>query len=119
WNTPGSDASSECPLTAFKDKLSETFSQALMGTAKDEIFFRVTALKGLVRLSKIRNFLADDEIGLYVQYFDEILLKEEAQERDDLKKEAISGLAEISKYKPQLIMDITFPAFVATLPDSD
>lgn len=119
WNTPGSDASSECPLAAFKDKLSETFSQALMGTAKDEIFFRVTALKGLVRLSKIRNFLADNEIGLYVQYFDEILLKEEAQERDDLKKEAISGLAEISKYKPQLIMDITFPAFVATLPDSD
>lgn len=119
WNTPNSDAPAECPLSSFQEKLSETFSQALMGTAKDEIFFRITALKGLVRLSKLKNFLPDNEIGLYVQYFDEILLKEEAQERDDLKKEAISGLAEISKYKPQLIMDITFPAFVTTLPDSD
>jgi DNA repair/transcription protein MET18/MMS19 len=36
-----------------------------------------------------------------------------------MKKEAIAALAEISKHKPRLIMDITFPAFVATLPDED
>lgn len=119
WNTRGFDEAPECPLSSFQEKISETFSQALMGTAKDEISFRVTALKGLVRLSKLRNFLPDNEIGLYVQYLDEILIKEERQERDDLRQESISGLAEISKYKPQLIMDITFPAFMAILPDSD
>ncbi|KAK2758720.1 hypothetical protein FQN54_003410 [Arachnomyces sp. PD_36] len=119
WSSRDSDAPPESPLSPFQEKLSETFSQALMGTTKDEISFRVTALKGLIRLSTLKNFLPDNEIGLYVQYLDEILLKEEIQERDDLRKESISGLAEISKYKPQLIMDITFPAFVATLPDTD
>jgi DNA repair/transcription protein MET18/MMS19 len=106
------------PLAAFQDQLSEVLSQALMGTAKEEVSFRVTALKGLLRLSILRKFFQDNEIGLFVQYLDEILLKEESVGRDDLKKEAIAALAEISKYKPRLIMDITFPAFVATLPDS-
>jgi RNAPII transcription regulator C-terminal len=31
----------------------------------------------------------------------------------------LSALAEIAKTKPQLILDITFPAFLAELPDSE
>lgn len=107
------------PLLEFKDQFSDVFGQALMGTAKEEVSFRVTALKGLLRLSALRDFFQDNEIGLFVQYLDEILLKEESVGRDDLKREAIAALAEISRHKPRLIMDITFPAFVATLPDSD
>ena len=31
----------------------------------------------------------------------------------------LSALAEIARTKPQLILDITFPAFLAELPDSE
>ncbi|EYE91839.1 MET18/MMS19 family protein [Aspergillus ruber CBS 135680] len=119
WTSRGLETILGNPLLEFKDQFSEIFGQALMGSAKEEASFRVTALKGFLRLSTLRDFFQDNEIGLFVQYLDEILLTEESVGRDDLKKEAIAALAEISKYKPRLIMDITFPAFVATLPDSD
>ncbi|PLB50722.1 ARM repeat-containing protein [Aspergillus steynii IBT 23096] len=119
WITRDPEPAAENPLLEFKDQFSEIFGQALMGVIKEEVSFRVSALKGFLRLSTLRNYFQDNEIGLFVQYLDEILLKEESVGRDDLKKEAISALAELSKYKPRLIMDITFPAFVATLPDSD
>jgi DNA repair/transcription protein MET18/MMS19 len=107
------------PLVAFQDRLTEVFSQALMGTAKEETSFRITALKGLLRLSTLRGFFQDNEIGLFVQYLDEILLKEESAGGKELQKEATSALAEISKYKPRVLMEITLPAFMATLPDKD
>lgn len=119
WTTRGGEVPYENPLLEFKDQFSDLLGQALMGAAKEEVSFRVTALKGFLRLSTLRDFFQDNEIGLFVQYLNEILLKEESVSRDDLKKEAILALAEISKHKPRLIMDITFPAFVATLPDED
>ena len=119
WTTRGNEPAQQNPLLEFKDQFSDILGQALMGSAKEEVSFRVTALKGFLRLSTLREFFEDNEIGLFVQYLDEILLKEESSTRNDLKKEAINALAEISKYKPRLIMDITFPAFVATLPDED
>lgn len=119
WAARGAEVAFENPLLEFKDQFSDVLGQALMGAAKEEVSFRVTALKGFLRLSTLRGFFQDNEIGLFVQYLDEILLQEESVGRDDLKKEAIAALAEISKHKPRLIMDITFPAFVATLPDED
>ncbi|KAJ5085303.1 Armadillo-like helical [Penicillium argentinense] len=119
WTTRGNELALENPLIEFKDQFSDVLGQALMGAAKEEVSFRATALKGFLRLSTLRDFFQDNEVGLFVQYLDEILLKEESVGRDDLKKEAIAALAEISKHKPRLIMDITFPAFVATLPDED
>lgn len=119
WTPRGNDHTLENPLVEFKDQFSDVLGQALMGAAKEESSFRITALKGFLRLSTLRDFFQDNEIGLFVQYLDEILLKEELTGRDNLKKEAIAALAAISKHKPRLIMDITFPAFVATLPDED
>lgn len=119
WTTRGGEIPYDNPLLEFKDQFSDVLGQALMGAAKEEVSFRVTALKAFLRLSTLRDFFQDNEIGLFVQYLNEILLNEESVGRDDLKKEAIAALAEISKHKPRLIMDITFPAFVATLPDED
>ncbi|EAU35219.1 conserved hypothetical protein [Aspergillus terreus NIH2624] len=119
WTTRDSEPTVENPLLEFKDQFSDILGQALMGVIKEEVSFRTSALKGFLRLSTLRDYFQDNEIGLFVQYLDEILLKEESVGRGDLKKEAISALAEISKHKPRLIMDITFPAFVATLPDAD
>ena len=108
----------ENPLEPFKDRMLELTSQSLMSTAADEISYRIVALKALLRLCMLRKYLQDNEIGLAVQYFDEIVLIEDPTGKDDLKKEAIKALVEISRIKPQLIMDITFPAFMSKLPDS-
>ena len=106
-------------LNELKDKFVAIYSQALMGTVKEEVSFRLTAAKGLLLLSKMRALLEDNEIGLFVQYYDEIILNEESYGRDELKQRSMSALAEISKFKPRLIADITFPAFTARLPDSE
>lgn len=108
----------ENPLEPFKDRLFELTSQALMSTTADEVSFRVVALRALLRLCMLRNYLEDSEIGMAVQYFDEIVLVEDPSGKDNLKQEAIRALVELSRIKPDLIMNITFPAFMAKLPDS-
>lgn len=109
----------ENPLDGFKDRLFELFSQALMSTATEELTFRIVALKGLLRLCMLRKYLQDNEVGLAIQWLNEIVLSEDSYGRDELKNEAIRALVEISKTKPSLIMDITFPAFMAKLPDAN
>ncbi|KAK5401552.1 hypothetical protein LTR79_002071 [Exophiala xenobiotica] len=115
WTTPSqrNPAGRVNLIGEFKD------NQALMGTVKEEVSFRLTAANGLLLVSKMNSVLADDEIGLFVQYFDDIVLTEESYGRDELKKKAMNALAEISRFKPGLISDIAFPAFMARLPDSE
>lgn len=103
----------------FKDQLLEICSQALMSTVREEVSFRCTSATSLRKLSTIHGLLQENEIGLVVQHFDDIVLNEDHYGEDDLRRLAMENLAEISKYKPGLIMDITFPAFMARLPDTD
>lgn len=106
------------PLEPFKDRLFELSSQALMSTGAEEVSFRIVALRTLLRLCTLPAYLQNNEMGTVVQYLDEIVLLEESNGREDLKKEAIKALVHVSRIKPHLIMDITFPAFMARLPDS-
>ena len=114
---PAPDTKVDNPLIPFKDRIFELASQALMSTAIEEVSFRIVALKTLLRLCLLRTFLEEGEVGMVVQYYDEIILTQDPLGRDDLKKEAIQALVEISRIRPQLIMNITFPAFMARLPD--
>ena len=121
YETPsisGPITQAENPLGPFKQRLFELSSQALMSSAADEVSFRVVALKALLRLCLLRRYLQDNEVGMAVQYFDEIVLLEDLSGKDDLKREAIQALVEVSRIKPNLIMDITFPTLMAKLPDS-
>ena len=117
-NSAEISAAGENPLDSFKDRFFEMFSQALMGTSQEEVSFRVVATKGLLYLCALKGYLQDNEIGMVVQYLDEIVLEEDNDNREELKNAAIQGLVQISKSKPALIMNITFPAFMARLPDS-
>jgi DNA repair/transcription protein MET18/MMS19 len=119
WTSQDGIAKAENPLQAFSEKLLEIFNQALMGTAKEEVSFRVAAAHGLQRIAQVRDLLPENEIGNIIQHLNEVVLHGEVYGRDDLKKTAMQSLAEISKQKPRLIMDITFPAFMAQLPDTD
>lgn len=113
------DVEVQNPLGAFKDRLFELASQALMSTTAEEISFRVVAMRLLLRLCSLHHYLEENEIGMVVQYLDGIVLLEDSNGRDEVRKEAIQGLVDISKTKPSLIMNISFPEFMARLPDSD
>ena len=105
------------PLYPFKDDLFKIFSQALMSTAREEFSFRLLALKCLSLLCTLRSYLTGNEIGMVVQYFNEII-SERANTRHGLKDAAIEGLVDISKFSPRPIVEITFPTFIALLPTS-
>ncbi|EEP76720.1 predicted protein [Uncinocarpus reesii 1704] len=117
WLTPGPAPIPDNPLLEFKDQLIEIFSQALTNSPKDEVGLRTVALQGALKLSTLQGFLQNDEIGFYVQYFDDVLLNERFQE-PQLRRQAVNALAEISKHKPALVISITIPAFMAHLPDN-
>ena len=105
------------PLKPFKDRLFEMFSQALMGTPKEEVSFRIVSLKCLSRLASLPSFLQDSEIGLAVHYFGDVVLSDNKLGCGELKDAGVEALVQMSRLKPILIMDITFPAFMARLPD--
>ncbi|KAI9798854.1 MAG: hypothetical protein M1833_004357 [Piccolia ochrophora] len=117
WSSSKPPVDIENPLDPFRDRLFEIYSQALMGAAKGEVSYRVTSLRGLLLMANLQGFLAEDEIGMIVQYLNDILLLEEVQGRGELRHEAIGALTSISKFRPNLVTDITFPAFMARLPD--
>ena len=117
WTDTTPNPTIENPLYLHKDKLFQFYSQALMGSNKDETSFRLTAMRGLGKLCNIRQFLENSEIGMVVQYLDEIALDQ--TEKDGVRDEALQNLRAISKFKGALIMQITFPAFMAQLPDSE
>jgi DNA repair/transcription protein MET18/MMS19 len=119
WTSKDMLAKAENPLEAFSEQLLEIFSQALMSTVEEEISFRVAAAQGLQRLALLRDLLQENEVGMIVQHLNELVLHGKSYGRDDLRRTAMQSLAEISKHKPRLIMDITFPAFMAQLPDTD
>lgn len=108
----------ENPLNPFKDHLFALGSQALMSTAAEEMSFRIVALRVLLKTCQLRSYMQDNEIGMFVQYLDDIVLAQDTDHRDSLKKEAILALVEISKIRPKLILEITLPAFMSKLPDS-
>ncbi|GAO51729.1 ARM repeat-containing protein [Saitoella complicata NRRL Y-17804] len=111
---------SKNPQLAFKERYFHYFGKALMGTAPGEVGLRKVAMKGLSRMARLRDFLDDGEIGLVVQYLDGIVIEiEDGEGSADVAKEALSVLEEITTFRPELILDITFPAFMAQLPDTD
>ncbi|KAF8250485.1 ARM repeat-containing protein [Wilcoxina mikolae CBS 423.85] len=117
WTEVAPPLAIENPLEQHREKLFEIYSQALMGSNRDETSFRLTAMRGLGKLCNIRKFLDESEIGMVVQYLDEVALQQE--EKDEIRDEALQNLRDIAKFKSNLIMQITFPAFMAQLPDSE
>ncbi|KAI9884489.1 MAG: hypothetical protein M1823_003737 [Watsoniomyces obsoletus] len=117
WNSRDPYPESANPLERFKDRLYEVFSRALMGSNKDDVSLRLVALQGLHHMTELRKLLADEEIGMVVQYFDDILL-EEVNGSEELRHQTTQALRRIASLKPPIVLDITFPAFLARLPDS-
>ncbi|KAK5948129.1 hypothetical protein OHC33_010877 [Knufia fluminis] len=121
WTVPSKKNEDGHPtlLAEFKDRLLAIYSRALMSTVREEVSYRLAAVRGLLLLAEQWQLLDENEIGLVVQHFNEIVLDEESYGRDELKQRAMQALAQISQFKPRLITDITFPKFIARLPDDE
>lgn len=121
WTTPSEKNKEDQPtlLAEFKDRLLAIYSRALMSTVREEVSYRLAAAKGLLLLAEQKTLLDENEIGLIVQHFNEIVLDEESYGRDELKQRVMQSLAQISQFRPRLITDITFPKFIARLPDDE
>jgi DNA repair/transcription protein MET18/MMS19 len=106
------------PLAPFKDRLYELASSALMGGSSQEMPFRIAAIKLLFHLCSLRHCLQQNEIGLMIKYFGDLILSEDPDGKGDLKAEAAQALVGISKVQPSLVQDISLPEFISRLPDS-
>lgn len=113
-----SDLASDALLGPYKDQLFAITSQALMGTTEEEVSFRTLALKCLRRICSYKQLFSDTEVGLAVQYFNDLLLAPGFGGRKDLSVAAADALKEISQSRPRLILEITFPALLARLPNT-
>nr|KMM69794.1 hypothetical protein CPAG_06108 [Coccidioides posadasii RMSCC 3488] len=118
WIAAGPAETPDNPLSEFRDQLIRMFSQALMGSGKDELALLKVALRGVLQLCILRDFLQDNEVGMYVQDLGDILLNKPSIERQ-IRQEVVGTLTEISKHKPALLINITIPAFIANLPKSN
>lgn len=111
-----SKSTGENVLEPYKDRIIEFYSKSLMGSSKVELTLRTSAVKHLSEIASIKGFLTNEEIGLITQYFDDVVLDDNQQE---LKDVALDALIAISSTHVDLILTITFPAFLAQLPDTE
>lgn len=114
----GTEARSPSPLAAFKDDLFQTFSQALMGDTVDETALRLAAMNCLMLSCLSPSLLDSGEIGMVVQYLDEIILTTGPEVKPVLRDRAIESVSKISFVAERPISEIAIPAFLAHLPDS-
>jgi len=67
-------------LWALKDDLFEIYSRGFLGSSSAEVTYKLTALDGFRKLLSMKGFLATNEIGIVVQYFDDVVLRLEVEE---------------------------------------
>ncbi|KAK9454188.1 Dos2-interacting transcription regulator of RNA-Pol-II-domain-containing protein [Dipodascopsis uninucleata] len=103
-------------LMPQKDEIFEFFCKSFLAVPSEEYSFRLMAMQGIVKMALLRDFLANLEMGLVVQYLDDIILTDN---NNFLCEAALSSLKDLGRAKPDLILNIVFPAFLAQLPESD
>ncbi|KAF5126577.1 hypothetical protein DV495_003407 [Geotrichum candidum] len=108
--------SGENLLVPYKDSILEFYSKSLMGAAKIELTLRISAIQHLSELTTVKNLLSSEEVGLIVQYLNDVLLDDNKQE---LKEEALKALVVISDLNVEHILTLSFPALLARLPDTE
>ncbi|QDS68336.1 hypothetical protein FKW77_010702 [Venturia effusa] len=106
-------------LTPYRNQILETLTGAFNAATIKQVSYRLILLDGLVQITKVRALLTDEQISAVIRLFDGVVLPEESYGKDDMKTAAINGLVEIAHQKPQLVIDTSFPSFLARLPDKD
>ncbi|CAO3697107.1 unnamed protein product [Umbelopsis ramanniana] len=109
------DADFQTPLLGYKDRLWELFEAAT--TASNEYNgLRLAGIKGLHVMTLMKNYLADNEVGLAVRTFTKILVD---QNDNELQAKALSSLLSIARTQQQHILDYTIPVLMNAMPASE
>jgi DNA repair/transcription protein MET18/MMS19 len=106
-------------LQDFTTNALETLNAALSAASISQVSYRLVLLDALLQLAKVRSLLQDNQISSIISLFDNIVIAEESYGRDELKAAAINALVEIAHQKSQLVINKSFPDFLARLPDKD
>ncbi|KAG4306441.1 hypothetical protein PORY_000429 [Pneumocystis oryctolagi] len=101
-------------LIEEKSRLFNILCDSLTESFLSNKYIKASSIHALLTLSEIHNFLQYNELELIVQYFNEVIIKE-----DDLRAEALEALVKIAETKPNLILEITFPNFLKLLSEAD
>ena len=70
----------EVPIMLCKDDLFEVYSKGFLGSVSEETTYKITALEGFRKLLALKGILSNNEIGIVVQYFDDVVLRDENEE---------------------------------------
>jgi DNA repair/transcription protein MET18/MMS19 len=68
------------PLMAVKDDLFDVYSKGFLGSSSVEKTYKLTALDGFRRLLSMKGILLNNEIGIVVQYFNDVVLNDENED---------------------------------------
>ncbi|EMR11678.1 hypothetical protein PNEG_00115 [Pneumocystis murina B123] len=97
-------------LIQEKDRLLTISYNSLTTSSFSNKYIKAAAIRFLLTFSQIHDLLQYNELKLIVEYYNEIIIKE-----DSLKAEALDALVKIAEIKPNLIFEITFPNFLKLL----
>ena len=68
------------PLMVVKDDIFEIYSKGFLGSSSEETTYKLTALDGFRKLLSLKGILTNNEIGIVVQYFDDVVLRDENED---------------------------------------
>ncbi|KAF2035978.1 ARM repeat-containing protein [Setomelanomma holmii] len=121
WRAMGSagEQAGNNALAQFRNEALAIMLNGLETAPAKEVSFRLVCLDGLIKLSKARQLLTDEDVGRIIQLLHAIVIHEESYGKNEVKEAAINGLVVIAGQKPQVVVDKAFPSFLAQLPDTD
>jgi DNA repair/transcription protein MET18/MMS19 len=65
------------PVMLVKDDVFEVYSKGFLGSSSAETTYKLTALDGFRKLSCLKGLLSDNEVGIVVQYYNDVVLNDE------------------------------------------
>lgn len=97
----------------------EILIDGLTKTPIENVSYRLALLSVTRQLIRVREGLNNADISRIIKILNDMIIVEQSYGKDEARIAAIWNLDEIAKQKPQLIIDQSFPAFLAKLPDTD
>ena len=68
------------PVMMIKDDLFEVYSKGFLGSTSEEATYKLIALDGFRKLLSLKGILSNNEIGIVVQYFNDVVLRDENED---------------------------------------
>jgi DNA repair/transcription protein MET18/MMS19 len=118
-NSTRHGVASQNALHDFSKQILQVLKDGLASVRVQDVSYRLALLDACKQLVKAREILSNDEISQIIKILNNVILVEEPYGKDEARMAATAVLDETARQKPQLVIDESFPAFLAKLPDSD